>query len=263
MKKTIRILFILMVIFLFFQSPVFHGGFIFHSIGVFAEETPPDTEAPSSPDNFACTDVTATTVDISWDASTDNVGVFGYEVYSGETLLDTVTGLNYTVAGLSPSTTYSITIKAKDAANNISDASSPLTVTTLLSTPNPLAQSVTDKVVSLSWESVQCAEGYDIEVDGTSIDNGSYTTYTHNNLTQGTTHTYRVKARNTANNSEWSNLLSVTTFANVNVGGTISANTTWTYGKIYNITSNLTVAQGVQLDIEPGVIVKASPSVLV
>lgn len=90
----------------------------------------PETEAPSVPSELAVTGKSATSVSLSWTASTDNVEVVGYEVYNGETLVETVTGTTYTVSDLSPSTAYSFTVKAKDAAGNKSAASEAVNATT-------------------------------------------------------------------------------------------------------------------------------------
>ena len=89
-----------------------------------------DTTAPTAPTNLAASGTTATTTNLSWTASTDNVAVTGYDVYQGTTLLNTVTGTTYNVAGLTASTAYSFSVKAKDAAGNISSASNTVNVTT-------------------------------------------------------------------------------------------------------------------------------------
>ncbi|GJM82554.1 hypothetical protein HMSSN139_50500 [Paenibacillus sp. HMSSN-139] len=73
---------------------------------------------------------TSSSVSLSWSASTDNVGVTGYEVYNGNQLVTTVTGTTATISGLTPSTPYTFAVKAKDAAGNISPASNAVTVTT-------------------------------------------------------------------------------------------------------------------------------------
>ncbi|GAB6989768.1 glycosyl hydrolase family 18 protein [Paenibacillus pini] len=100
--------------------------------------TPGDTTAPTAPANLTSTAKTANTVSLSWSASTDNVAVTGYNVYSGSTLNTTVTGTTATVSGLTASTAYTFTVKAKDAAGNLSAASNVLSVTTSdTSTPNP------------------------------------------------------------------------------------------------------------------------------
>src|SRR5205085_1321462 len=90
-----------------------------------------DTTPPSAPTNLTATTVSATQVDISWSASTDNVGVTGYQVYRRTALITTVGSTTYTDTGLTPNTTYDYTVKAADAAGNISLPSTPLTVTTL------------------------------------------------------------------------------------------------------------------------------------
>jgi cellulose 1,4-beta-cellobiosidase len=100
---------------------------------------PTDTTPPTAPSNLASTGKTDTSVSLSWTASTDNVGVTAYDIYAGSTLVKTVTGTppttSTTVTGLTPSTTYSFTVKARDAANNTSAASNAVTVTTNASPP--------------------------------------------------------------------------------------------------------------------------------
>ncbi|RPH27225.1 MAG: fibronectin type III domain-containing protein, partial [Bacteroidales bacterium] len=82
-----------------------------------------DIVAPSAPTNLAASSVAQTSLTLSWTASTDNVGVTGYDVYRGGTTLvgsSATTSLN--VTGLTANTTYSFTVKAKDAAGNVSAA---------------------------------------------------------------------------------------------------------------------------------------------
>jgi chitodextrinase len=89
-----------------------------------------DTTAPSAPTNLTSPSKTDTSVSLSWNGSTDNVGVTGYQVFNGSTLAATVTGTTATVTGLTASTTYTFTVKATDAAGNVSGASNALSVTT-------------------------------------------------------------------------------------------------------------------------------------
>ena len=91
---------------------------------------PPDTAAPTAPTNLSAGAPTASTIDLSWSASTDNVGVTGYQVFSGTTKLKTVTGTSTTVGGLNASTSYTFTVKAVDAAGNVSNAGNSATATT-------------------------------------------------------------------------------------------------------------------------------------
>ncbi|GAA3141293.1 carbohydrate-binding protein [Nonomuraea salmonea] len=89
-----------------------------------------DTSAPSVPGNLRSTGVTNTSVTLAWNASTDNVAVTGYEIYRGGTLVATVTGTSHTDTGLSANTSYSYTVRARDAAGNRSGTSNSLTATT-------------------------------------------------------------------------------------------------------------------------------------
>ncbi|MET7419036.1 cellulose binding domain-containing protein [Dactylosporangium sp. NPDC005555] len=89
-----------------------------------------DTQAPTVPGNLRGTGSTSSSVSLAWNASTDNVGVTAYDVYRGGTLATTVTGTSGTVGGLSASTAYTFTVKARDAAGNTSGASSSVSVTT-------------------------------------------------------------------------------------------------------------------------------------
>ncbi|WP_308169826.1 fibronectin type III domain-containing protein [Acrocarpospora catenulata] len=89
-----------------------------------------DTQAPTAPTGLTSTGRTSTSIDLAWNASTDNVGVTGYDVYQGSTKLTSVTGTTATVSGLTPNTAYTLTVRAHDAANNTSAASNAVTVTT-------------------------------------------------------------------------------------------------------------------------------------
>ncbi|SEE20144.1 Fibronectin type III domain-containing protein [Streptomyces misionensis] len=92
-----------------------------------------DTTAPSAPTGLAVSGTTSSSVSLKWTASTDNVGVTGYDVYRGSTKVGSTTSTSYTDSGLSASTSYSYTVKAKDAAGNVSAASSAVTATTAAS----------------------------------------------------------------------------------------------------------------------------------
>lgn len=94
------------------------------------KKTAGDTEAPTVPGNVTAVLVGSAGAQISWNPSTDNVGVTGYEVYRDDVLLTTVTTTSYQDTNLQPNTTYAYTVKAKDAAGNVSGPSDPATVTT-------------------------------------------------------------------------------------------------------------------------------------
>lgn len=91
---------------------------------------PADTQAPTAPSNLQSTGVTSTSVSLAWTASTDNVAVTAYDVFNGPTLAGSTAGTSYTAGGLSPGTSYTFTVKARDAAGNVSPASNSATATT-------------------------------------------------------------------------------------------------------------------------------------
>jgi len=80
----------------------------------------PDTQAPTAPVNLTSSNLTSNSFTLSWTASTDNVGVTGYDVYQDGVKINpsTITGTSYNVTGLTANTTYAYFVKAKDAAGN-------------------------------------------------------------------------------------------------------------------------------------------------
>jgi chitodextrinase len=186
-----------------------------------------DTEAPSVPTGLKAGTVTGSSVALSWTASTDNVGVTGYDVYRGTTKVGTATGTTFTDTGLAASTTYSYTVRAKDAAGNVSAASTALSVTTTTITPTDTippsvptglaAGTVTETSVALTWNASTDTggsglAGYDIYRGATKVGSSTTASYTDTGLTAGTAYSYTVRAKdNAANISNPSSALSVTT----------------------------------------------------
>ncbi|MGY0392775.1 endonuclease [Bizionia sp. KMM 8389] len=90
-----------------------------------------DDEAPSAPTNLVATNPTSSSIDLSWTAATDNVGVTTYDIYVDGVNSYNTTATSYTVAGLTAETNYCFLIIAKDAAENVSDFSNEACETTL------------------------------------------------------------------------------------------------------------------------------------
>ncbi|WP_394758087.1 reprolysin-like metallopeptidase [Flavobacterium sp.] len=185
-----------------------------------------DTVAPTAPTTLAASATTQTTTNLSWTASTDNVGVTGYEVYRGTTLVTTVTGTTYTATGLTASTAYSFSVKAKDAAGNVSAASNVVNVTTLApvadtsapTAPTTLtASGTTSTTTNLSWTAATDnigVTGYDVYQGATLKATVTTTSYAVTGLTSLTAYSFSVKAKDTAGNvSVSSNVVNVTTLA--------------------------------------------------
>ena len=79
-----------------------------------------DTMAPSVPNNLTATVVSASQINLTWNAATDNVGVQGYKIYRGGVYLLSTAGVTFSESSLSPDTSYTYTVAAYDAAGNIS-----------------------------------------------------------------------------------------------------------------------------------------------
>jgi chitodextrinase len=191
-----------------------------------------DAQAPTAPTALTSPSKTSTSVNLSWSASTDDVGVTGYEIYNGGTLAGSTTGTtSFNVTGLSPSTAFSFTVKAKDAAGNVSAASSALNVTTNASagdTQAPTAPtglsspSKTSSSVSLSWTASTDnvgVTGYEVYKGSTLAGTTTSTTsFNVTGLSPSTAYSFTVKAKDAAGNvSAASSALNVTTNAS---GGT-------------------------------------------
>jgi bacillolysin len=150
----------------------------FYAVGVGAAYSgSSDTTAPTAPTSLAAAGTTSTTANLTWAASTDNVAVTGYNVYNGTTLVTTVTGLAYTVTGLTASTAYTFTVKAKDAAGNLSAASTAVNVTTTAST----ITYCTSKGSSAAYEYIDnVAIGGIVNATGANAGYGNFTNLTGN-----------------------------------------------------------------------------------
>ena len=98
-----------------------------------------DTQAPTTPTNLTASAVSSTQINLSWNASTDNVGVAGYKIYQngGTTPIATVTsGTTYQNTGLAGSSSYSYTVVAYDAAGNASPATAAVSAKTPSAAPS-------------------------------------------------------------------------------------------------------------------------------
>lgn len=126
----------------------------------------------------------------------------------------TLSGKKVTVKGLNPSSTYTFSAKARNAENIETAVSSSVSGTTLIAppaSPASLIATATDRTVTVSWEAVNGASGYDIEADGAILNNDTATAYTHTGLNPGTPHTYRVRAKNEGGPGNWSSPITKST----------------------------------------------------
>jgi chitodextrinase len=172
--------------------------------------SPSDTTAPTTPTNLLASDVTQTTLTLSWSASTDAVGVSGYKVYQDGSLLSSgITGTTFGVTGLTLNTAYSFTVLAYDAEGNLSSQSDALATTTLSDTTAPTTpgspsfSSVSTTAITLSWTASTDAvgiSGYRIYRGATQVGTTTLLTLTNSSLSSGTSYSYTIEAYDSAGN---------------------------------------------------------------
>ena len=102
----------------------------FDHVRISVPPPPADTQTPSMPAGLSAQAVSPTQINLTWNASTDNVGVTGYKIFRSSTQIGTATGTSYSNTGLSASTSYSYTVAAYDAARNASGQSAAASTTT-------------------------------------------------------------------------------------------------------------------------------------
>jgi chitodextrinase len=100
------------------------------TVSVTVNNGPADTTPPSVPTGLTATAVSSAQINLSWTASTDNVGVTGYNIYRGGTKVNTTTTTTFQDGGLAASTTFNYAVAAFDAAGNTSAQSAGASATT-------------------------------------------------------------------------------------------------------------------------------------
>ncbi|HZM77788.1 MAG TPA: endo-1,4-beta-xylanase [Candidatus Limnocylindrales bacterium] len=228
-----------------------------NAFGTIVDPTP-----PSTPTNLTAPTVTSNSVSLTWSPSTDNVGVTGYDVLRAPgasggtfTVVGSPTSTSFTDTNLPANTTFRYQVRAKDAAGNMSGVSTPITVTTQMSGPDPTpptppanlaSPSVTPSSVSLTWSPSTDnvgVTGYDVlRAPGASggtfavVGSPTATSFTDSGLPCNTIFRYQVRAKDAAGNlSQPSNTIVVTT-GPCTTGGcaaTLVLQTQWPTGYVF------------------------------
>ncbi|SPL90195.1 Chitinase [[Actinomadura] parvosata subsp. kistnae] len=168
---------------------------------------------PGAPGNLRSPARTTKTVTLAWDGATPgSLPITGYEVYQGSSLAASVTGTTAIVPGLSPSTAYTFTVKAKDRRGTLSPASAPLAVTTRNpadDTQPPTAPgdvrstARTSSSITLTWSASSDNSGiasYDVFIGSSVAMTVSGTTAVVSGLVPSTEYAFTVRARDLYDN---------------------------------------------------------------
>ncbi len=184
-----------------------------------------DTTPPSVPATLVATASSATNINLTWSASTDNIGVTNYEIERNGTPLTTVGAVtSHADNTVSAATAYAYRVRARDAAGNVSGWSTVANATTPTggdTTPpsvpaNLVATASSATNVNLTWSASTDNIGvtnYEIERNGTPLTTvGAVTSHADNTVSAATAYAYRVRARDAAGNvSGWSTVANATT----------------------------------------------------
>jgi len=182
-----------------------------------------DTQAPSQPTNVSASNITSSSATISWNASSDNVGVTGYNVSLDGHQVGTVTGTSANLSNLDPSTSYTVIVTAVDAAGNESSSGS-VTFTTSAApdtTPptapsNVTASNITQSSADVSWTASQDLVGvvsYNVYLDGSLSGNVTGTSTSLSGLSANTSYTVAVTGLDAAGNESSAGSTSFTTLS--------------------------------------------------
>ena len=108
--------------------------------------TTPDNTAPTAPSNLTTSNITETTIDLSWNASSDVSGVTLYKIYQNGSFIDDVNypNISYTATGLTQNTSYSFYVTALDTAGNVSANSNTTSPATTLASPSAPSLPIAD-----------------------------------------------------------------------------------------------------------------------
>jgi chitodextrinase len=187
-----------------------------------------DTTPPTAPSGLTATAASATQVNLSWTASTDDVGVTGYEIWrgpAGGTLTEIAstggTGTTYSDTTAAGTTAYDYQVKAFDAAGNVSGASNTATVTTPdgqapTQPGNFRVTGTTQTSIAVAWDPSTDnvgVSGYNVYVGTGAANPTTNTSYTATGLSCGTTYALAVEAYDAAGNKSTQATLNGTTDA--------------------------------------------------
>jgi chitodextrinase len=205
-----------------------------------------DTTPPSTPTGLSASAVSLSQINLSWTASTDDVGVAGYGVFRNGLQVGTTTAISYSDSGLAAGTSYSYAVDAFDAAGNLSTQSASVSTSTLSDTTAPsvptslVATPVSASQINLSWSASTDnvgVTGYKVYRNGVQVGTTAATSYSDTGLAASTGYSYTVAAYDAASNtSAQSGSVSATTLTST------STDTTAPIGSLqYHCNTNLGV----------------------
>lgn len=191
-----------------------------------------DVDAPTAPTGVTVTGIIGNGFTVTWNASTDNKAVTGYEVLANDQVVATTTAATFVaVTGLAPSVTYAVRVRARDAAGNRSLPSTAVNATTTAAgdtqaptTPTNLVSSaISSSGFTVSWTASGDNVGvsaYEVQVNGAAVATPTSPTVSLTGYAAASTYAVRVRARDAAGN--WSALSTPLNVTTTGVGDTVA-----------------------------------------
>jgi hypothetical protein len=173
--------------------------------------------APATPTGLTATVNSTSQITVTWNTVSNATG---YDLQVDGTTVSSVSQ-PYVQSGLAAGSTHSYAVRAKNSsgtsafsavvsATTQTTTTVPAVPTGLSATPNSTSQ------ITVTWNTVSNATAYDLQVDGTTISNVARP-YVHSGLAASSTHTYAVRAKNSAGTSAFSSAVSATTQATATI----------------------------------------------
>ena len=153
------------------------------------------------PQNVKAVAISDSEINLTWDAVPN---ALGYDVEADGYIIDAGAETSYAHSGLVAGSEHNYRIRAKnvDGVGNWSEIVTQAVLNNSEGSPvkleapqNIQAISTSGSAITVTWDNVNGADGYEIEVDGTIVNNGNSTEYSHTELVPGSQHSYKVRQK--------------------------------------------------------------------
>lgn len=152
-------------------------------------------------------------ITITWDKVS---GADTYDIETDAGLIEGITNTFFINSRLEPNTVYQYRIRARNESDT-GEWSDSVTVRTTIGVPENIEAQASTSDITLSWDAVDGALSYDLEVDGDVVKDVEINSYTHEGLKSNTRHTYRIRSKNDISASEWSSVIIINTVPEITI----------------------------------------------
>ncbi len=153
-------------------------------------------------------------ITLKWDVVE---GATGYDLEVNGTTVDMGQNTSYSAQGLEADTNYRFRVRTRNdgGTGEWSESINVMTLPETVNTPENFTGKASETAIVLAWRPLENAFSYDIEIDGSKIENVIGTTYKCEGLLPDSQHTYRIRGRNENQVSEWSEIVNIETLSDI------------------------------------------------